>query len=53
MFSDAAAHHVTVNPRYAPLALPFLHIDQQAGRAFQLAVPFPLDTTTGVRDSAA
>jgi hypothetical protein len=52
MFSDAAAHHVTVNPRYAPLALPYLHIDPQ-GHGYQLAVPFPPDTATGVRDSAA
>jgi hypothetical protein len=51
LIADAAAtHHVTVNPRFAPLALPILV--RPGGQVFQLTVPFPVDTTTGVRDSA-
>ncbi len=44
------SRHVTVNPRFAPLAMPLLV--RNGGQLFQLAVPFPVDTTTGVRDSA-
>jgi hypothetical protein len=48
----AARQHVTVNPRFAPLAMPLLLQDSGSGQLYEVAVPFPLDTTTGVRDSA-
>jgi hypothetical protein len=51
MFADAAVkHHVSVNPRFAPLAMPLL-VRGNGGRLFQLVVPFPPDSSTGVRDS--
>ncbi len=51
LIADAvASHHVTVNPRFAPLAMPLL-LRGSGGQPYQIALPFPLDTTTGVRDS--
>lgn len=44
--------HVIVNPRFAPLAMPLLLQDSSTGRLYEVAVPFPRDTTTGVHDSA-
>jgi hypothetical protein len=50
VLADAAHNHVTVNPRYAPLAMPWLIGGQGSTRLYQMAVPFPADPTSGVRD---
>jgi hypothetical protein len=51
LIADAVvSHHVSVNPRFTPLALPVL-LPSNSGRIYQVAVPFEADTTTGVRDN--
>jgi hypothetical protein len=52
LIADAVvSHHVSINPRFTPLALPILQ-QSPSGRLYQVAVPFEADTTTGVHDSA-